>query len=260
MVGPLHQNLALHCDRDDARYELAAALELHDDAYHVRVQEIVGSIAALDGTGLLRDVARASFGEALGYVLHGVEDGPTRIGLVEGYYAYLGLGMVWLDTLESGLIDAPSALVASTWARTRPNASRLACAVTEGFLEAAVRTITGWCAEVRELRDAELGARCRYAVTLHGPAAPTERAAGSGAHLRLLPTPARVQLQSGVDGLIEIDGRWFAHVPAGLYAKALAEWLALAASSGAPLLALALAQLDYVSAPAAAPLRLAPQT
>jgi hypothetical protein len=258
VAGPLHQNLALHCDRDDTRFEVAAELAVHDDVHHMRMQEIVGSIPALDGAGALRDVARASFTEALGHVLDGVDDGGARVGLIEGYYAYLGLGMVWLDTLESGVIEAPTALVAAAWARTRPSGTRTACSVTEGFLEAAVRMITGRHAEVREILDADPGTRCRYAVTLHDAAAQPERSPTSGAHLRLLPPASRIPFEAGFDGLIEIDGRHFAHVPAGLYAQALADWLAMAVGRGAPVLALALAQLDYVSAPAATPLRLAP--
>jgi hypothetical protein len=250
----------MHCDRDGVRrYETAAALELQDDVHHLHMHAILASVPALDGAAVLRDSARAAFTDALTHVLDGVDDHGTRSSLVEGYYAYLGLGLVWLDTLDTGVIEAPTSHVASAWSRLGGTGHHHACALTEGFLEAAIHTITGHTVQVREHECAAAEAsRCRYTVVWDDRSPSSERPCVGGSPLRRLQSPPRISFESDADGLIQIDGRFLAQLPAGLYAHALAEWLAVASRRGAPVLAHALAQLDYVSAPSATPLRLAP--
>jgi len=256
MGSPLFDDLTLHrCDSDSVRRcDAAAELELHDDAHHVRMREILGSIPELDGEGVLRRAARNAFGAALERVLAGITDEGHRVALTEAYYAYLGLGMVWLDTLEQGVVHAPVSHVALAWSHRHPAEPGCVCALVEGFVEAALHAIAGRSAEVRELECAAAGApRCRFAIAWCEPSELAPRRESSTS--RAAPgTPAT--LVGDVDGLIHLDGRQLAHVPASLYVQALADWLAAAVAHGAPTLAHAIAQLDQVSAPETAPLRL----
>lgn len=256
MGSPLHDHLALNrCDSDSARRcDAATELELHDDAHHARMREILGSIPELDGEGLLRRAARSAFGTALDRVLEGIGDEGHRIALTEAYYAYLGLGMVWLDAVEQGVVHAPVSHVALAWSRRSAAEPACVCALVEGFIEAALHRITGRTAEVRELECVAAGAqRCRFAIAWCEPSELPQRDEPSRPRSTSI-TPAT--FVGDVDGLICVDGQQLAHVPASLYAQALADWLAAAARRGTPTLAHALTQLDQVSAPEGAPLRL----
>jgi predicted hydrocarbon binding protein len=248
MASPLLDHLAMpRCDGDSMRRcDGAAELELHAADHHARMREILGSIAELDGLGILREHARTAFEAAFAHVLDGVSEPSDRAALAEAYYAYLGLGIVWLDTIDSGELQAPISHVARAWGE---RASAHACTVTEGFLEAAVAAIAGRIAQVREVCCVAAGApRCRFAIAL-GDA--NDESPRPHAHRH-----GRIAVTGDVDGLIRNGSDELAHVPVGLYVQALADWLATAAHRGAPVLAHAIARLDHVTAPEPATLRL----
>lgn len=251
MGSPLHEHLGLHgWDRDSMRRcEGAAELELHDGHHHARMHEILAGIPELDGTGVLRASAKAMFADALAQLLDGVHP-AERSAQAEAYYAYLGLGMVWLDTITSGELHAPTSHVARAWMRREHARAAHVCTLTEGFLEAAVAALTGRTATIREIACAAADApRCRFAIEWREEVACTPPRKLHAHH------HPRNTLSGDVEGLIRIGADELAHVPVGLYVQALADWLALAAGRGAPVLAHAIAKLDHVSAPESATLR-----
>lgn len=252
MGSPLHEHLAMQGWDGDRmrRCEGAAELELHDGHHHTRMHEILAGIPELDGTGVLRAHAKAAFADALAQLLDGVHE-AERGAQAEAYYAYLGLGMVWLDTITSGELHAPTSHVARAWMRRENVAPAHVCTLTEGFLEAAVAALTGRTAVIREVACAAADApRCRFAIEWRDEVATTVVRKISAPH------QARTTCSGDVEGLIRVGSDELAHVPVGLYVQTLADWLALAARRGAPVLAHAIARLDHVSAPESAPLRL----
>lgn len=250
MGSPLHEHLGLHGWNCDSlrRCEGAAELELHDGHHHARMHELLASVPGLDGTGTLRAVAKAAFGDALARLLDSVHE-SERSAQAEAYYAWLGLGMVWLDTITSGELHAPTSHVARAWSRRVHARPTHVCTLTEGFLEAALAALTRRTAKVREVACAAAGApRCRFTIEWHAEGASTPPRRLHARH------QSRNTLSGDVEGLIRIGNDELAHVPVGMYVQAIADWLALAASRGAPVLALAIAKLDHVSAPEAATL------
>lgn len=239
----LAQRLALHYDARSYRRVIAGKeVILHCHHYNARLQRTIESADIVDGRRMLVAAAERVFSEHIAGALRPGDDAATRWAAAELLYRHLGFGRLDLSRVHEGVAEAPTSHFVEGFLAALGRPDRKVCSFSEGYIQGAVRAVTGEWVEAREVECMAQGAEaCRFVITrgrADVPLPPARRPIdftprADGSYLRspnideqkILEALVAMPIAGGDDGLVPAFGVYLACMPAEFYNQICLEFV-----------------------------------
>lgn len=166
-MGTLSGRFALKYQALEHRRVISGAqVIIHCHHYNSRIQDTIESAKGIDGKQIVVDSAEAACLAPIQESLQEGDDEAVKWTAAVELYAHLGFGHFDIGALASDdVITATSSHYVEGWATGFKQHDGPVCSFTEGYLQAAVRAVTGELVTVKEVACMNSGAdQCRFEV------------------------------------------------------------------------------------------------
>lgn len=138
---------------------------LHCHHYNSRIQNTIESAGQIDGRRIISRAAEAVFANQLQTAFQPGDDQATKWSVAQSLYAHLGYGWLDFEKVASGTVSATSSHFVEGWNAGFAGRTAPVCTFTEGYLQAALATITGELVWVKETECMIAGgSACRFEI------------------------------------------------------------------------------------------------
>lgn len=225
--------LGLKYDFDSSRRRIAnQEVIIHCHHYNARLQNAIEQSRCVDGTAILVDTADTICTNFLRGILAPSDTTEAKWQWVATAYRHLGFGRIDFSAIENGEITSDASHFVEGWRACISSHAAPVCAFTRGYLQAAIRVVTGKNVSVieRECMISDV-ARCRFTVEkCASPFKPlVKRPYSAAVHVdiaeqvsnidesKIVRALADMPIFGGEDGLIPAFGVYLANMPADFY-------------------------------------------
>jgi len=236
-VKRFEDRLAMQYDRASYRRVIAGhEVILHCHHYNSRLQNTIEGAAQIDGKKIISRAAEGVFRGQIAKAFRADDDEATKWKVAQCLYAHLGYGWFDVDRVNDGIVIASASHFVEGWNAGFPGRSNPVCTFAEGYLQAAMATVTGKTVWVKEKECIVTGAaKCRFEIDVQRdePLATNEKKVPQTGSFTPRPLPelppsnidsgaiidalVGMPIHGNTEGLIPAFGVYLASTPADFY-------------------------------------------